>query len=229
VAWATGFTFHGTIKQYLPQRGERLDAWTGSLRKTDDRTPKHKWHVAPVLESGRLRLRPRSHSDGPRLWEALHDERSRHFAGRAPWIRDIQGPDHLVLRALEANARGERFDWTIADPETDEFIGQIQLFGMGGPDVTKAEVGYSVHPSRRGQGLLTEALGMVVDWAFSPAGLGLRRLTLITATTNKASRHAAESTGFTHVATEPEAFPTGESGFTDEAIYARINPDWTES
>jgi RimJ/RimL family protein N-acetyltransferase len=228
VAWAAGFTFHGTVKGFLPHRTERRDAWYGSLRTDDDRAPKHKWNVSPVLESSRLRLRPHRLDDGPRWWEVLNDERSRHFAGRTAWIREIKGPDHLVNRALEANARGERYDWTIADRETDEFVGQIQMFRLGGLDDTSSEVGYSMHPSRRGQGVLTEALGLLVEWAFSPNGPGLRRLTLTTATTNSASRHAAEKTGFTHVATEPEAFPTGEKGFSDEAIYAQLNPAWTE-
>jgi [ribosomal protein S5]-alanine N-acetyltransferase len=231
VAWATGFMFHGTLKKFLPQRGERQDTWHGTLRAEDTREPKHKWHVAPTLESARLRLRPHTLADGPRYWELLHDERSRHFGGRTRWRNEVKGPDHLVQRAMEANARGDRFDWTIADRETDEFIGQIQIFDLGGLDETGGELGYSVHPSRRGQGVLTEALGLVVEWAFRPVekgGLGLRRLSLGTAVSNKASRHAAEKAGFEHVATIPQAFSVGETGYGDEAIYQQMNPNWTE-
>jgi [ribosomal protein S5]-alanine N-acetyltransferase len=43
VAWASGFSFDGTIAQLLVQRGERRDAWVGSLRATDTREPKHPW------------------------------------------------------------------------------------------------------------------------------------------------------------------------------------------
>lgn len=232
VAWATGFTFHGTVKKFLSQRGERQDCWYGTLRAEDDREPKHQWHVSPTLESARLRLRAHTPADGPRFWELLHDERSQHFGGRTRWRREVTGPDHLIRRALEANARGERYDWTIADRETDEFAGQIQIFNLGGLDETGGELGYSVHPSRRGEGVLTEALGVVVEWAFrstEKGGLGLRRLGLGTAVTNKASRYAAEKAGFVHVATLPQAFSTGETGYSDEAIYQQMNPDWTES
>jgi RimJ/RimL family protein N-acetyltransferase len=78
--------------------------------------------------------------------------------------------------------------------------------------------------------VLTEALGLVVDWAFAPVadgGPGFRRLSLGTAASNTASRHAAENAGFTHISSEPAAFPTGESGFEDMVIYHQLNPSWT--
>lgn len=232
VAWANGFTFHGTVRKFLSQRGERMDTWFGSLRADDTREPKHKWHVAPVLESDRLRLRPHRDDDAPRFWETLHDPRSRHFGGRSTWVDQVKVPEQLVHRALENDAKGERFDWTIADRATDEFIGQIQIFGLGGLDETSGEIGYAVHSSARGRGVLTEALGMVVEWAFrekAKGGGGLRRLRLSTAEGNAASRHGAEKAGFTHVGTEPDSFPSGASGFEGEAVYARVNPAWQPS
>lgn len=232
VAWANGFTFHGTIPKFLPQRGERRDTWQGTLRAEDTREPKHKWNVPPVLESDRLRLRPQREEDGPRYGDLLADERSRRFAGRGSGVNTAPSPEFVIHRAHESNAKGERFDWAIADGGTDEFIGQIQLFHLGGMDATSADCGYSVHPSRRGQGVVTEALRMVVEWAFrhkDEGGLGLRLLGLGISTTNSASRHAAEKAGFAHSATLPEYFPAGETGFTDEAIYLQHNPAWQPS
>lgn len=233
VVWANGFTFHGTVKKFLSQRGERRDCWYGTLRAEDSREPKHKWRVAPTLESERLRLRSHHMGDAQRYWDMMNDPRSRHFGGRTGWIKELAGPEHLVRRALEAEARGERYDWTIADRATDEFVGQIQVFHLGaGLDETAAEIGYSVHPESRGRGVLTEALGMLVEWCFrapKDGGPGLRRLSLSTAGSNKASRHAAEKAGFTHVATEPDAFTTGESGFEDKTVYHQLNPAWRES
>lgn len=226
VAWANGFSYDGKVAKFLTQRGERYDAWCGSLRKDDTREPKHDWHVPPTVESDRIRLRPHRDDDGPRFVEMMTDERSRHFAGRNSWANNLQPADKMLLRPREYDARGERYDWTIADRETDVFIGQIQLFNLRGLDHTAAEIGYSVHPDARGKGVLTEALGMLVDCAFADkkdGGLGLRRLSLSTAASNKASRYAAEQAGFTHVASLPESFPTGESGFEDETIYALVN------
>jgi ribosomal-protein-alanine N-acetyltransferase len=231
VAWANGFSFDGKIKKFLPQRGERHDTWCGSLRKDDTREPKHAWHVPPVLESDRLRLRPNRDEDATRNMETMTDERSRHFGGRSPWRLVPRSPAEMLDRSREADAKGERYDWTIADRTTDEFLGHIQIFGLSDFDVTTGELGYSVHPDARGRGVLTDALGVVTEFAFratDQGGLGLRRLKLGTAASNKASRHAAEKAGFIHVATEPAGFPSGESGFEDETLYHQLNPSWKD-
>jgi RimJ/RimL family protein N-acetyltransferase len=228
VAWANGFTHDGMIRKYLPHRDERRDSWCGSLRPDDTREPKHPWNDPPVLESDRLRLRPDRAGDAERMGEMLFDERTVRFAGRTLAARQADGPA-TITRMLEGNARGERFNWCMADLETDELIGHIQLFDLVGLDETSADIGYMVHPAARGRGVLTEALTMVVEWSFravEDGGLGKRRLALGTAADNAASRHAAEKAGFTHVATHPQAFPTGASGFDDEVIYAQLNPLW---
>lgn len=221
--WANGFSFDGTVSRFLSQRGTRRDAWVGSLRAGDDREHKHEWHVPPVLESDRLRLRQLRDDDATRLEEVLTDERTRYFVGTSPVART--DGHTFVLRQLECDAKGERVNWCIADRATDEFLGHIQLFNFAGLDDTAAELGYLVHPAVRGKGVLTEALAIVSEWAFRPkedGGFGKRRLCLGTAATNKASRHAAEKAGFTHVASLPDTFPTAD-GFVDETIYHRVN------
>jgi RimJ/RimL family protein N-acetyltransferase len=232
VAWANGFSFDGKVKAFLPQRGERHDTWCGTLRKTDTREPKHEWHVAPVLESDRLRLRPHRDDDADRYAEMMTDERTQFFGGRSPWMLEQMTGQFRLNRNREANAKGERYDWTIADRATDALIGHIQIFALGDFDGTTGMLGYSVHPDARGRGVMTEALGLVTEFAFrsvADGGLGLRRLKLGTAASNKASRHAAEKAGFVHYATEPEGFPSGAAGFEDEALYHQLNPSWADT
>jgi RimJ/RimL family protein N-acetyltransferase len=229
VAWANGFSFDGTVAKFLLHRGVRHDAWLGSLRAGDTREPKSRWNVEPVLESERLRLRPNRESDATRFGEMFADPRSRHFNGRVKAVRDVPDGAALIRRNLEGSARGDRYNWCIADRDTDLMIGHIQLFDLEGLDDTEAKLGYAVHPDARGRGVLTEALRSVVEWSFRPAadgGLGKRRLSLTTAASNKASRHAVEQVGFIHIGTEPKSFTTGESDFDDMAIYHRLNPAW---
>ncbi|HEY7598226.1 MAG TPA: GNAT family N-acetyltransferase [Actinophytocola sp.] len=230
VAWANGFSFDGTIAKFAERRGERFDAWFGSLRAGDDRSPKHRWNVAPVLESSRLRLRPVRVSDANRFAEVMRDPRGRHFGGRVRSLLAITDGAKMVERILLAQASGERFAWCITEVGSDVLAGHIQLFDLDGLDDSEAKFGYSVHPESRGRGVLREALRIVTEWAFRPVadgGLGKRRLSLTTAVSNKASRYGAEQAGFEHVGTEPMAFPSGEEGFEDMAIYARLNPNWT--
>jgi len=230
VVWTTGFTFDGTVAKLLRQRGERFDAWTGSLRATDERAPAQPWHTSPELTSDRLLLRPVEPADADRFGELLRDPRSKYYGGRVRVVRELTDGLAMIDRIRHAQANGERYDWCIADAGTGLMVGHIQLFDLHGLDDTEAKLGYSVHPDSRGRGVLRSALGMVVEWAFRPVadgGLGKRRLSLTTAASNKASRHAVEQAGFTHIGTEPEAFTIGEEGFDDMAIYHRLNPNWT--
>jgi [ribosomal protein S5]-alanine N-acetyltransferase len=232
VAWAEGFSFDGTVGDLLVQRGERKDAWVGSLRVDDSREHKHDWNVPPVLETERLRLRPLADEDAGRLFEQLSDADARYYGVRVRGLRDLISGEQMVLRAREANAIGERYDWAVADRVTDRLVGHIQLFDLRGLDETEAKVGYGVNADSRRRGYLTEALTALTEWAFRPAadgGLGRRRLTIRTAASNTASRRGAERAGYTHVTTEPRSFTVGDSGFDDLTTYHRLNPDWVRA
>ena len=43
VAWKLGFAFEGTLRQWLPHRGELRDAWVGTLLADDPREPRGRW------------------------------------------------------------------------------------------------------------------------------------------------------------------------------------------
>jgi RimJ/RimL family protein N-acetyltransferase len=226
--WKCGFTFDGTISQFLMQRGTRRDTWIGTLRSTDTREPKNPWNDPPVLLTDRLRLRPFVDADALRLSEMNSDPRSTHFGGRVKGAHQPDGAAALA-RIREQCANGFSYNWCIADRSTDQLVGLMQLFDLNGLDDTEVKPGYSIHPDSRGRGLLTEALVALVDWVFRPVadgGLGKRRITISTAATNTASRHAAEKAGFTHVSTHPSAFTIGTTGFDDEVLYQLLNPTW---
>lgn len=228
VMWSCGFSFDGTIASYQVQRGERRDVWIGTLRRTDTREPKTTWLEPPVLETPRLRLRPFTEADLPRLDEMVRDERTVHFGGRTQGIQR-EGAAAL-LRMREQCATGQMFNWCVADRTTDRLLGKIQLFDLGGLDDSEVKPGYMIHPDARGRGVLTEALKTLVEWTFRPVaegGFGKRRITISTAASNAASRHAAEQAGFTLACTNPTAFTIGPTAFDDEVLYHLINPTWT--
>ncbi|HEU5473219.1 MAG TPA: GNAT family N-acetyltransferase [Actinophytocola sp.] len=226
--WRCGFSFDGRVEKLLPQHGIRRDTWVASLRATDTREPKGTWLVAPVLETDRLRLRPLADTDADRLFETNHDTRTVHFGGRVPGVRQRDGAASIA-RAREQMAAGQMINWCIADRTTDRLVGHIQLFDLGGLDPTEAKPGYSIHPDSRGRGYLTEALRALSTWTFLPlneGGLAKRRLTISTAASNAASRHAATQAGYTHIGTNPNAFPITDTHFDDEVFYQLLNPTW---
>ena len=65
VAWRLGFSFEGTLRQWLPHRGELRDAWAGTLLADDPREPQRRWIDEAVLEGGR-RAAPRLPRGGRR-------------------------------------------------------------------------------------------------------------------------------------------------------------------
>jgi RimJ/RimL family protein N-acetyltransferase len=86
--------------------------------------------------------------------------------------------------------------WAVADADTDVLLAAVGV-PRGGP--SGLEIGYWAHRDARGQGVMTEAVGMVARHALMPrdeGGMGAHRLHLSTSAGNDASRHVAEANGF---------------------------------
>ncbi len=203
VAWACGFTFHGEVPAYSPQRGELRDAWLATLRPDDDGRPRTTWWLAPVLEGEHVRLRPHTDADLPRIVEACSDRRTRHWLPRLPHPYTIDDARSFVLnRRLDASL-GKGLTWAVADRDSDRLLGDIGLFRLDDHACPgNAEVGYWTHPDARGCGVVGEALELVLGHAFAPTadgGLGRHRVQLGASWHNAASRHVAERAGFTRV------------------------------
>jgi RimJ/RimL family protein N-acetyltransferase len=97
----------------------------------------------------------------------------------------------VVAYLEECRRDGVLLDLVIADPSTDEYLGEVMI-AVGEHAV--AEVGCLVAPSARGRGCATEALRLIVPWAFHT--LGLARIHVFVAVTNPAGLALAERAGF---------------------------------
>lgn len=215
VAHATGFTLHGTQPGLLWERGRAIDAWTASIRFGDAPLPRTRW-LDDVVETERLRVRPFVAGDLPGIVEACQDPVTRHFLG-VP-LPDPYGDRHakgFVDAAVWDAATGTRACWAIADREDDRLLGHLAVMRLGPPDPGQGEIGYWLHPAARGRGIMREALRGVVDHAFSPDGLDLRRLTVFAAASNVASNAVAVAAGFRRIGTETAAQLLGDGSYDD--------------
>jgi ribosomal-protein-alanine N-acetyltransferase len=218
VAWACGFTFGGTVPRLLHERGAVLDAWTGWLLPSDDGTPRTRWLEPVVLRGERVALRPLVESDAQRVQEACADERTG-------WWLPALGPGYSLDKAREYIASrvvqqsvGATVTWAVADPETDDLLGNISVMDLADLDPTSGEIGYWTHPAARGRGAMSEACRLVVAHAFAPVdsgGLGLRRLQIAAAAGNAASLHVADQAGFVEYGRARAAEPLGDGTFAD--------------
>jgi len=218
VAWASGFTFRGTMPRVLRCAGPVADAWIATVVAGGDLRPKTHWLTPTVLRGERTQLRPFTDSDIPLIVEACSDARTRHWLATlpSPYTAD-SARTYLDTMPVEESL-DRRVAWCVADRETDELLANVAIFDLDGDERSSGELGYWTHPDARGRGVMTEAVGLVLDHAFGPqaqGGLGLRRLQLLAAAGNAASAQIARRTSFTEVGRERQAELLGDGSYDD--------------
>ena len=218
VAWASGFTFHGTMPRLLGAAGPMTEAWIATVVAADDLRPKTRWLTVATLHGEGVVLRPHVEADIPRIVEGCSDAASVHWLSTlpAPYTQD-SARTYLDSMPVEESLT-RRVAWCIADPETDLLLGTLAIFDLGGDDPSCGEIGYWTHPAARGRGVMTTAVRLVVDHGLTPAsqgGLGSRRLQLLAAAGNAASASIARRNGFVEVGRERKAELLGDGSYDD--------------
>jgi RimJ/RimL family protein N-acetyltransferase len=155
----------------------------------------------PVLETSRLRLRTWREDEVPRITSARTNQATAHFLPFIPQPFTAEDARFWLKDLAEQAAAEKRFNWCVADLETDQGLGNLTLFGI---QAGEAELGYWMHPEAQGRGVMAEAVQRVAQWHFGP--FGGRRLVIRTAESNAAARRTAENAGFQLAGIERQAF-----------------------
>ncbi len=124
---------------------------------------------------------------------------------------------------------GQALEWAIADPVTDAYLGGINLFGFDGLDHNSAEVGYRTHPAARGQGVMREAMRLVLDQAFRPeadGGYGLDRVSLDAGDGNLGSQAVARTSGFTETGRDRACYLMLDGRVVDLVRFDLLADEW---
>jgi RimJ/RimL family protein N-acetyltransferase len=218
-AWRLGFSCDGTVRRWLPQRGDLLDGWVGVLHADAPRSPETAWLEVPRLAGERVVLRPLGPADVPRIVDACRDHLTTHWLRRVPRAFDTPDAEEWLLERGEMAAEGSGLGWAVADPADDRLVGYV-----GAGDISAgrgAELGWWTHPDARGRGVTTEACGLVVRHCFRPdgaGGLGLQRLHVDVGVGNAASIRVAEANGFRRVGLERRGLLLGDGSLTDRVV-----------
>lgn len=222
LAWKVGFSYDGLQRGTHVHRGELRDAWSGTLHRDEPRVPRHRWFVPPVLEDpvAGVRLRQPREADLPRIVEACSDERTSYWLGSMPVPYTETDARAWLAGQDEGAATGTKVPWVVADAATDALLGAINLFDVS---LDFAEVGYWAHPDARGRGMMTAATRLATTYAFEE--VGVRRVALLAALENTASRHVAEACGFTLTGHE-RLGTTLRTGRADVALYDVLAEEW---
>ncbi|SDH58904.1 Protein N-acetyltransferase, RimJ/RimL family [Actinokineospora alba] len=139
--------------------------------------------------------------DRQTIIEAFTDPESRRWMSHVD-ISDLDRATAYITRRAQGWAEETRFSWAVAEPTTGDLLGEVLLKNVDFDNHT-AEAGCWAHPSARGRGMTTEALGAVLRFGFG--ALGLREVFYKHHPDNLASRRVAEKLGFTVLSEDAES------------------------
>lgn len=143
------------------------------------------------FETDRLLLRPFSYDDGRDLHRILSDAHNTSYI--MPSTGTIEETRGLLVQAFMRSPLGI---WAIEDRETGQLIGCIRFENID-ERAKEAEIGYFLHRSFWGRGLMTEVLQTLVYLGVTQ--IGFQTLRLLTHVENRASQRVAEKAGFLKV------------------------------
>lgn len=153
--------------------------------------------TAPVLAAGDIRVRPVEAQDLAAYAAAFRDDPD---LGRLLGVEEDPTEEALQSRLdrewLEPTGL-RAYEWAIADAPSDAFLGSIELHSCDWNN-RRAEVGFWVVVDARRRGVLSAALGVLLDWAF---GAGIERMELTALPGNDAVVSIASRFGFVYEGT----------------------------
>ncbi|PCI34098.1 MAG: GNAT family N-acetyltransferase [Flavobacteriaceae bacterium] len=121
----------------------------------------------PLLKSSRLILRKTTAIDIDQTYFLRSDAGVNKFIERSEEskTKSLADAASFIQKITQEYDQNKSISWSICMSESSEMIGSICLWNYS-DDMKKAELGYSLHPSFQGKGIMSEALQMVVNCGF---------------------------------------------------------------
>ncbi|MFO7539871.1 MAG: GNAT family N-acetyltransferase [Chloroflexota bacterium] len=176
----------------------------------------------PTFTTKRLSLRPVNKADIPAYTRYFVDyEVIRHLSAAVPWPYPENGVADYILNRLLPQQGHDRWAWAITlQPNPAKLIGLVDLWRPGTPE----NRGFWLGRPFWGQGIMTEAVTPVVDYAFDQ--LGFEKLVFSNARGNIASRRVKEKTGARFIGIQPAAFVDPQ--YTERELWELTKEMWHE-
>jgi len=151
--------------------------------------------TSPVLETERLWLDPVVDDDAPAMLGIYADWRVMRLFGQDPFV-DLEHARSCLDIQRDLQQSGIGLWWALRREKGGEMIGAVNLDGIN-RQWHNTGISYLLAESQRGQGLMGEALAVVLAWCFA-GGLGcpIRRVQALVFAENLASRRVLEKLDF---------------------------------
>jgi [ribosomal protein S5]-alanine N-acetyltransferase len=177
----------------------------------------------PVLETERFLLRAVISDDVADIFRIMSDPRVTRYFGALPMASPDEAQQRVqaIQTAFQEHA-GVR--WAIANRANGQLIGTGGFWRLIKPHY-RAEVGYELAPEWWGQGVMTEALGAMLDFGFTRMGLHSVEAQIHPA--NSGSRRVLEKLGFVQEGYfHANFYDPVEARFTDTVVFSLLSAAW---
>jgi len=175
----------------------------------------------PRLETSRLILRAMASSDGPDIFAYASDPDVTRYLRWSPH-QTIRDTENYVDEVLRQYAEGLDGPWLIEHKAEHAAIGHIHLMEIN-VQHQKAQVGFVLLKRYWNQGLAAEALGKVLEYAFSE--LDLNRIEGYCITENLAAARVMEKAGMRQEGVLRESF-FQKGTHCDFSVYAILRREF---
>ena len=173
----------------------------------------------PVIETERLLLRCTTLEDLAEFFFLRTDEKMIQHTNRPP-DESVEATTTKIKQILQRQEENELIQWAITLKENPAtLIGTIGYWRII-PEHYRAEIGYMLHPSCWGKGIMKEALNAVIKYAFEK--MKLHSIEANINPDNIPSAALLESCGFIKEAFHKENYYF-DGVFYDSIIYSRLN------
>jgi len=156
----------------------------------------------PTLKGELINIRQLRRSDAESITKHANDARVAKYLPMLPHPYSLKDAHEYINSSFRKARKKTCYYFGIELPESGEIIGGISLRNINLPD-SNAETGYMLGRKFWGRGYASEALQLVLRFAF--VELDLHRVYAVVQETNKASIKMLERAGFTHESVMREA------------------------
>ena len=145
------------------------------------------------LTGKRIILRPLKFSDAKDIYSNIKDKRIAENTIRTPWPYKLEDAQKFIRKMQRAWKKGKSFAFGIESRDKKEVIGCIILYDVDFKN-KNTEISYWLGPKYRNQGIMTEGVKLVLNFAFRK--LKLHRVWAKVFSDNPVSQEVLKRVGF---------------------------------
>jgi len=175
----------------------------------------------PTLDGARLRLRWLEERDVDALCRIFSDAQVTRYWSSPP-LKDRAAAEELLAEIGDYFAARTLYQWGVARIEDDEVIGTCTLASLS-VEHRRAEIGCALARDSWRQGIMTEAMPLLLDFAFEK--LQLHRLDGEADPRNAASLALLERLGFSREGYQRQRFRMYDE-WQDAVIFGLLREEW---